>query len=322
VSWTSSANTIAQVSDAPTTKGLVTALGVGSNVTTATLSGIQGSSSLTVTPPTLTSLIVTPANPTLDNHGKLPMTATGSFSDGSAEDLTREVNWTSSNSSVARILSGIPSLNGLLFSVGPGTAAITATLESVIGSTLVTVTSPSLISIAVTPASPSIAKGTTVQLSATCNFSDGSNEDCTTEVSWTSTSNKIAQVSNVSGSEGVVAGLQVGSTSIIATFEGVQGSTEVTVTSPVLTSLLVTPANPTVPDSQTLQMMATAVFSDGTTENVTSEVDWTSSNENVAHITSSSSPKTNGRLMAKNPGVTTITAELEDIEGSTLVTVK
>jgi hypothetical protein len=63
-----------------------------------------------------------------------------------------------------------------------------------------------LTSIALTPTHP-FAKGTTVQLSATCNFSDGTNEDCTTEVSWTSASNSIAQVSNVSGSEGLVKGL-------------------------------------------------------------------------------------------------------------------
>jgi hypothetical protein len=67
---------------------------------------------------------------------------------------------------------------------------------------------------------------------------------------------------------------------------------------------------------------ATAVFSDGTAQDVTSQVDWTSSNVKVAHIISSSSPETNGRLMAFNkPGVTTITADLGGTEGSPLVTV-
>jgi hypothetical protein len=301
---------------------LVSGLAVGSTAIIATLNGIQGSTTLTVTPPILTSLIVAPANPSVDNHEKLQMTAIGTFSDGSTEVLTEGVDWTSSNQSVARIVSSDNSFNGLLFSVGPGTATITATLGDVMASTLVTVTSPRLTSITVTPANPSIAKGTSVQLSANCSFSDGTNEDCTGEANWTSAKNSIGQVSNLPGSEGLVTGLQVGSISIIATFQGVQESTKVTVTSPALTLLTVTPANPTITDGTTLQMMATAVFSDGTTQNVTSEVDWTSSNKNVAHIISSSSESTNGELMAKSPGETTITTELEGIEGSTVVTVQ
>jgi hypothetical protein len=55
------------------------------------------------------------------------------------------------------------------------------------------------------------------------------------------------------------------------------------VTAATLTSLIVTPANPSLAMGTTLQMTATAVFSDGTTQNVTSQVDWTSSNETVAH---------------------------------------
>jgi hypothetical protein len=139
-------------------------------------------------------------------------------------------------------------------------------------------------------------------------------------VSWTSGDNAIAQVSDAAGTKGLATGLGVGSTAITATLSGIQGSTTVIVTAATLTSLIVTPANPSL-EKGMLQMTATAVFSDGTTQNVTSQVDWISSNETVAHIISSSSPVTNGRLMPKKPGVTTITATLGGVQGSTLVTV-
>ena len=54
-------------------------------------------------------------------------------------------------------------------------------------------------------------------------------------------------------------------------------------------------------------MIATALFSDGTMEDVTAEADWTSSDEKVAHVKSNSG-NANGELQAKNPGTATITA--------------
>jgi hypothetical protein len=67
-------------------------------------------------------------------------------------------------------------------------------------------------------------------------------------------------------------------------------------------------------------MTATGIFSDGTTQDLTQQVDWISSNTTVAHILSTSS-HTNGRLIARKPGTTTITATLESLQGSTAVTV-
>ena len=92
---------------------------------------------------------------------------------------------------------------GLVTGKTVGSATITATQAGIPGSTVVTVTSAVLTSIAVSPANPSIAKGTTVGLTATCTFSDGTTPDCTSQVDWTSSNLAIAQVSNVSGTQGV-----------------------------------------------------------------------------------------------------------------------
>src|SRR5262249_37091839 len=144
--------------------------------------------------------------------------------------------------------------SGVATGVGIGSTTVTATQGAVLGSTTVTVTAAVVSSIAVTPATSSIAKGTTVPLTATGTFSDGSMQNLTTQVSWTSANNAIAQVSNVSGSNGRVTGLGIGSTSIIATFGVIQGSATVSVTAATLTQIIVTPTNPTVSSGGTGQL--------------------------------------------------------------------
>jgi hypothetical protein len=66
-----------------------------------------------------------------------------------------------------------------------------------------TVTAATLVSIAVTPSSPSIALGTTQQLTATGTYSDGSTQNLTTTVTWGSLDTTIANISNANGSQGL-----------------------------------------------------------------------------------------------------------------------
>ena len=96
-------------------------------------------------------------------------------------------------------------------------------LPGVTGSATVTVTAAVLISIAVTPANPSIANGGTIQLTATGTFSDGSMEELTSQVSWISSSDTIAHVDDTPVSPGLVTGTGVGSPTITATLETVTG---------------------------------------------------------------------------------------------------
>ena len=323
VSWISADNTIAQVGNASGTEGLVTGQGIGTASITASLNGMSGSTTVTVTAATLSSIAIMPANPSIAKGTTVQLTAIATFSDGSTEDLTDQVSWTSGNHAIAEV-SNVLDTRGLVTGTGMGSAAITATLNGVSGSTTVTVTAATLTSITVTPANSSIAKGTTALLTATCAFSDGSTPNCTSLVSWTSGANTIAQVSNALGTSGLVTGIAVGNTTITATLGGISGSTTVTVTVATLVSIIVTPANPTVPAKGALKMVATAVFSDGTMQDVTGQASWTSSNNGVVFIVSSGSPITNGRLTGRKLGTATITATIPTLgnaQGSTVVTV-
>ncbi len=319
VSWTSSDDTIAEVSDILATKGLVTGIALGSALITAALDGVQGSATVVVTQATLTSITVTPANPSISKGTTVQLAATAHFSDSTTEDLTSEVSWISADDTIAEV-SNMLLTKGLVTGIAVGSALITATLDGVQGSTTVIVTPATLTSITVTPPNPSIVKHTTVQESATAHFSDSTTQDVTHQVSWTSADNTIANVSNRLRTKGLVTGLHVGAALIIATLDGVQGSTTVTVTRATLTAITVQPANPTIGVFHVLQLTANGHFSDGTIRNLTQLVDWMSSNPKVAHVISSSW-HFNGLVFAWRLGKTTIAAKFGDVEGSTVVKV-
>jgi hypothetical protein len=113
--------------------------------------------------------------------------------------------------------------------VALGSATITATLGSVSGQTSLTVDSASLSTIVVTPANQSIVSGTPLQFTATGNFSDGSEYNLTSLVTWNS-SNACATISNATGSNGLATSVSEGSTTIAATQGNVSGNSTLTVT--------------------------------------------------------------------------------------------
>ena len=101
-------------------------LQIGTTLLTATFLPANNPTNLTlngVTTTTLTSIAVTPANPSIAPGTTEQFTATGTYSDNSTEDLTSQVTWASANTSVATINS-----TGLATGVAMGTSTITATL--------------------------------------------------------------------------------------------------------------------------------------------------------------------------------------------------
>src|SRR6185436_188353 len=83
-------------------------------------------------------------------------------------------------------------------------------------------------------------------------------------------------------------------------------------------SLEVTPIAPTLPVGTVAQFTATAVFSDGTTRNVTNNATWISSAPNVAGV---ATVRTRGRVTAVAKGTAVISAAYMGLTGQTTVTV-
>ena len=181
----------------------------------------------TMTPPTLTSLQVTPASVSVDSSafGKhAQFTCIGNYSDGSTRFLTATAKWTSSNTSVGTVQNS-PNHAGLATTMGVGTATLTATIGSLTAAALLTVAQPSLVSIAVTPANPTVGAGTSIQFKAVGTYADGATQNLTKTATWQSSSSAVARI----GATGEATALQAGSTTISASAGSVAGSTALSV---------------------------------------------------------------------------------------------
>ena len=172
--------------------------------------------------PTLTSIQVTPAYPTLSFNQNQQMFATGTYSDGSMQDVTNSATWASSDISVATLSS-----SGVASAIGHGSSTITATSGAISGSTPLLVEG-SLSSIQITPASGAATAGTTQQFTATGTFTDGSSENISSSVRWSSSNTNVATIS----AAGLANALAAGNVTITATSGAIASSTGFSVASP------------------------------------------------------------------------------------------
>lgn len=308
VSWTSSAPGVATIDSS----GMVRGVAAGSTTVTGSMNGVTGSATVTVTAnaKTVSSIAITPANPNVSAGATEQMTATATYNDGSTANVTSTATWKSGNLAVATVNTA-----GLVTAVAAGNATITASLNGVTGSTTVAVSVPvkTLSSLAITPANPKITAGGTQQLTATATYNDGSTANVTATATWRSGNSAAATVN----AAGVVTAVAAGNATISATLSGITASTTVTVTAAVktLSSIAITPVNPTVTAGNTQQLTATATYSDSSTANVTATATWTSANSAVATVNPA------GTVTAVAAGSTAVTASLNGVSGSTTVTV-
>ena len=73
----------------------VSGIAPGSAILKATVGGISNTSTLTVSNATIQAITITPAAPTIAKGLSTQLAASGTFSDGTAQDLTFDAAWTS-----------------------------------------------------------------------------------------------------------------------------------------------------------------------------------------------------------------------------------
>ena len=275
VSWSSDAPDVATINAG----GLATGVAAGQSRITATLAGvsasISGDTTLTVIAATLSSIVVTPVTPSIAMGLTKQFTATGTYTDGVSRDITASVTWSTGNMTVATVSPG-----GLATGVVAGTSVITATSGIRSGNTTLTVTPATLSFITVTPVNPSIANGLTKQFTATGTYTDGTSVDITASVTWSSGTIGVAIVNP----SGLATGVGVGTSVITATSGSISGNTTLTVTPATLSLITVTPVNPSIANGLTKQFTATGTYTDGTSQDITASVTWSSGTIGVAIV--------------------------------------
>lgn len=302
VSWSSSQSAIAGIA----ASGLAASKEIGKTQIEARSGSVTGSTTLTVSQAALVSLSVSPTNPTVPKGETQQLTATGTFSDGSTRNITNSVAWSTSPAGLVRVSSG-----GLATAQAIGTATLIATSGSITARDMLTVSPAGLVSIAVSPPNPTVPKGETQQLTATGIFSDGSTQNLTNSVTWTASPPGLVSIS----STGLVAAQATGTATLAATSAAITGQDTLTVSQAALMSLTISPSNPTVPKGETQQLTATGTFSDGSTQNMTSAVAWTSSAPGLVSISNG------GLATAQATGTATLLATSGSINGQDRLTV-
>lgn len=260
----------------------------------------------------LTSIEIVAVSPTIAAHTSTNLTVNGNFSGLFTRDVTDQAVWSSDTPTVADfVTAGSPNrVTGL----SPGTAVLTATVGGVSTTFRLTVSSATITHMTITPADPSIAKGRSTQFAVSGNFSDGTTQVMTFDADWASSAPDVATVSNVPTSKGFAQSLAVGASTITATFEGVSGTTLLTVTEVVLQSITVSPPNPSILSLSTGSFHATGTYSDGSTADITSLAAWNSSRSGIATISG-------GAAKTLSQGTTTISATLAGVSGTSTLKV-
>jgi len=280
---------------------LVTLLGCSGSSSSGNSGGGGGNA-------TLTSLSVAPATFSMGVGSSQQFTAIGKNSDGSSSDLTSSVQWTSSNTSVASV-----GATGMVTGLAGGASTIAAMFGLIKGTATLDITNQgaTLKAIAIIPTSATIPVNSAQQFSATGTYSDGSSRDITAQVSWSSSADAIATVS----ASGMVQGVKAGSATISASLAGIKQTMGVSVTAPTISFISVSPEGLTLPIGIRQQYVATATYTDSTSQDLVSGVSWTSSATAVASITAS------GLATTAGAGTTTIKAAVGSFTDTVTLTV-
>src|SRR5205807_5362450 len=191
----------------------------------------------------------------------------------------RTISWVSSAPSTATV-----SASGLASALAVGTASVTATSEGITGSAAFAVTAPPPAPVAhvtLTPSSASVAVGGSQQFVATLTDANGNVLSGRT-ISWVSSAPSIATVS----ASGLASALAVGTASVTATSEGINGSAAFAVTAPPpapVAHVTLTPSSASVAVGGSQQFVATLTDANG---NVLSgrTISWVSSAPSIAAV--------------------------------------
>lgn len=230
ITWSSS-SAAATVS----ASGLVTAVAGGTATITATVEGIAGTATVTISSPRpVRSVVITPSPAQVPEGQSLPLSAQPRDSAGTVL-LDRTVTWSSADTLIARVGSG----TGVLFGVRQGTTTVTATSETVSAQVSVTVTPIPVARVVITP------NGAALQTGATRTFTgqavDANNQPIANRtITWSSS---VPSVASINATSGLATASAAGTTFIRAATTGRTDSVLVTVTvgPPPVASVSVTP---------------------------------------------------------------------------------
>ena len=284
VSWSSSDTAIVTVSNA----GMLTAISDGESTITASVEGVSGFATVTVSGAPVASISVSAQSASISVGQTQQLTA--SVSDAGGNILNdRIMSWTTSNEASATVSNA-----GLVTGIALGSSTITVTSEGKSATVVVEVSVSPVSSVSVTPQSVKLSAGQTQQLSETVTDKDG-NVLSGFVIIWSSTNSASVTVSNT----GLITGIAPGSSSITATIEGKIATASVNVAKAAVSSIGLKPNLSVVRIDENQQVIATVKSTSGG-ELLGVRLNWSSSDSSIATVS------TTGVVTGKSVGTATI----------------
>ena len=170
----------------------------------------------------------------------------------------------------------------------------------VTGNATLTVTSAQIVQLQVTPFLPSVPAGYGLWMQAVAIYSDATTRNVTRLATWQTSDTTIASIGNVWWTSGLVLSHSPGIATISANFQNITGSVDLDVTSARLTSIDITPIDPTTTVGDPTELVATGNFDDGSSEDITVFCTWMSSDTTVGDVSNAWGSK--GEMTGFQPG--------------------
>ena len=256
--------------------------------------------------PVATTITVNPGSATLSALGETAR-LTAEVRDQNGQAMAgAAVAWASSDASVATV-----DASGVVTAAANGSATITATAGSVSGTAAVTVAQV-VTAVAVSPAADTlVAFGDTVRLVAEAADANGHAMATVTEFEWSSSDTLVARVDD----SGLVESVGKGETAVMATASEVTGETELTVVSPLPTTVAVSPDIVRFTAFGQTEQLAVEVRDQAGRVMAEATVSWSSGDTLVAVVDSA------GLVTAVGAGTTSVAAVARDVSDAVAVTV-
>jgi len=171
---------------------------------------------------------------------------------------------------------------------------------------------PTLVSITVAPSTSSIAKGTSMQFSATGLYSNSTTSNLTAAAVWSSLTSSIATIGQTTG---IASGTAPGEAIISAVYSGLTATALLTVRDAELVSFSITPASTSIALGLTQPFTASGTFTDTSIQDITLSAAWSSLNTAVSTISAT------GLAASLSKGSALITAVHSGLTETALLTV-
>ena len=294
--------------DATVMDGVVTPTAVGEATITLQYQGLQATHKVTITGGILESLTIGSTTGSFTTYVGVPLTLTvqANFSDGTSKDITGEdaIGWESSSTDYATVY------NGVVDAISVGKADITATFEGISATQNIVITDSVLESIAIEgdDSTPALLP---ITLKVMGTYSDGSTQEVTDGLTWTAEGDATVL-------DGEVTPTAAGKATITVTKDELKAEHKVTITDAIVTSLTIGSKTDSfeTPIGVPLDLTVEAVFSDGSTKDITGQdaISWKSASTSYATVSG-------GTVNPIKKGKAEITATFDEVSASQEITI-